>query len=439
MRLCLVRFLPIFSLLAFLVSACDGNDSKFSTVSSKGAVEEEGSADALGGEMQSDNLGGSGDSEEETFSSKVKEEMPSESMMGQSSSHEEEQEEKEIVLSTSDSAYIVLAESRIPPIPKRVHDFMFVVDNSVSMDAVLDKMKKGFSTLSKSAFPEGSKIAFMTSNAAHGNNIHPEFNDYQGINYEPGFLKPVTGQDIERFVENSAVLSSVRNKYTIKEGCDGWFAPSALTKGGSTCFAAHSQISLTPTYVEPLSYAFMQYMERHGANAFRPNADVHVIFVTDTQYIGVHKAAGEDLWEKSPKNYGEIKEGITIFGLGVDSLTMHAIAPTEEKKGTCSEPWISNNYTFDGKPYYNVIAEQSGGISIDVCSATNYETILSKIAVSAAKKKIEIELTQADLTKDDLIVKVNGEAISTFIFSDGIVTLWVDGESASQIVVEAKK
>jgi hypothetical protein len=99
-----------------------------------------------------------------------------------------------------------------------VADYLFVLDNSVSMVKYAQKVANGLAAIPQSSFPESSKLAVMTTMVAENPLAtsvvaHQDINrqDYTCIDREPGFLELVDAESVRRFRSCSGWIYSARN------------------------------------------------------------------------------------------------------------------------------------------------------------------------------------------------------------------------------------
>ena len=257
-----------------------------------------------------------------------------------------------------------------PQMRTPVVDFLFVVDNSTSMGRIRDLVRSGLVGLyDEDPFPGEARIAVMSTipaNPADLNQLHPRVNDQGAQRFEPGFLKLVDQAGIERFRKEAPMLG---DSFQF-DGCeDAWFEPWQENDQGVPCMVAHTQISRTPVRVEAGLSAFQQFLQkREGQNTFREGAAVHVIFVSDTHSPGL--SGGLNRLERTglevdPITYADLQQLVDADNL-VRSFKVHAIAPATE----CVEEWAHL-----GPRYFNV-ATESGGATLDICTAEDYSTFI---------------------------------------------------------------
>jgi hypothetical protein len=260
-----------------------------------------------------------------------------------------------------------------PDMRTSVVDFLFVVDNSSSMARIRDLVRSGLvSAYDDDPFPADARIAVMSTipaDPADLSRLHPRVNNLGSQEFEPGFLRLVNAQGIERFRRASPDLGASFRF----DGCeDAWFEPWEENADGVPCLVAHTQISGTPVRVEAGLSALQQFLQKQvGESTFRDGAAVHVIFVSDTHSPGLSGGKGRLLktgLEVDPITYGDLQQLVDADN-SVSSFKVHAIAPATE----CVEEWAHL-----GPRYYDV-AEASGGATLDICTADDYAPFIRSL------------------------------------------------------------
>jgi hypothetical protein len=264
-------------------------------------------------------------------------------------------------------------------------DYLFVVDDSVSMANILDSFHRGFEGLSDSdAFPANAKIAVMNMTPADPDNLrrrHPVVPFRSQAALSPGFLRLVDSAGIHRF--NQAALLSERLEPLEHEGCSAWFSPDATNAQGEPCLLAHTQLVLGRSVAEAGLVSFAQLLQKsRGRPLFREGAAVSVIFVSDTHGPGFRPGQPDSFMEEQfdelvglQPGYSQLRTMVEATQL-VASFRVHAIAPERE----CSEPWMD---WID--PVYFEAARAGEGVSADSCTTTDYSQVIRSIAERGAE------------------------------------------------------
>jgi len=255
----------------------------------------------------------------------------------------------------------------------QVVDYVFVVDNSVSMRSVIGKVRKGFESLDTDAFPPETRIAVLSTLPADPDDLSRLHNAVppKVLRHDAGFGHFVSAKTIRRAKRVKRLASS----YPM-EGCgdDGWFRPGETNAAGESCLVAHTQSTLMVAETEAGLTAFKQLLQRNeGQLTFRPGAAVNVVFVSDTHDPGVGARVAGDLLTDRP-TAEELIELVDRDNV-ISSLRFHAIAPEVE----CVERWFHL-----GASYFDV-ADATGGATIDMCTAEDYRPILDQLFDDGAR------------------------------------------------------
>jgi hypothetical protein len=255
----------------------------------------------------------------------------------------------------------------------QVVDYVFVLDNSVSMRAVLDRVRKGFAGLQASDFPAETRIAVLTTLPADPDDLselHPAVPP-RILKHDAGFGRLVSGASIR----DARRVQKLRRHYRL-EGCgeDGWFSPGDTNAQGESCLVAHTQTTLMASQTEAGLTALDQLLQRNdGKPTFRPGAAVNVVFVSDTHDPGIGGRAAMGLIEDRPTPEA-LAQRIEKDNV-VSSIRFHAIAPATE----CVERWMHF-----GPSYYDA-AEYTGGAIVDMCTENDFQPILDRVFDEGAR------------------------------------------------------
>lgn len=264
-------------------------------------------------------------------------------------------------------------------------DYLFVIDDSVSMENILDLFNRGFEALSDSnAFPANARIAVMNMTPAHPDNLrrrHPVVPFRAHAIPGPGFVRLVDSAGIQRF--NQAALDLDRAEFMEYEGCEAWFSPKDTNAQGSSCLLAHTQLGLRRSVAEAGLISFAQLLQKNrGKPIFREGAAVNVVFISDTHGPGFRPGQPDSLMDESfeelkglQPGFAQLKRMVEATQL-VSSFRVHAIAPESE----CSEAWMD---WLD--PVYFEVARDGEGVSADSCSTTDYSEVIRSIAELGAE------------------------------------------------------
>ncbi len=299
-------------------------------------------------------------------------------------------------------------------------DVLFVVDNSVSMRAVLDQLDDGLAALTADGvFPARTRIAVTSTTPRDPIAIHAPHRAVSlrsVVRNDPGFAGLVDAKRLERFrsLNGEGILERMP-----LPGCDAWFAPTATVPGRAdvSCLMAHTQIAETPHGVEAGLVALGQLLAYEEAARPRPGASFNVIFVSDTHDPGLAPdAAGyDDLLDMRPDARALAEQVMGEYEAA--GFRMHAIAPASPCSG---EPWSGTSY-FDA-------AEATGGMTLDVCTAqpSDYVALAKRIAEESSKAQAPVVALSAGAEEVEEVL-VDGAPVGFAVGSTGRTVL-LDGE-----------
>lgn len=284
-----------------------------------------------------------------------------------------------------------------------VADYLFVLDNSISMVKYSQKVANGLAAIPQSSFPESSKLAVMTTMVAVNPLAptlvtHPDINrqDYTCIDREPGFLELVTAESIRQFRGCAGARADYVAKYAL-DGCEqGWFGPFDQNAAGQRCFSAALQNSFSPIGCEAGLLALEQMLQRNeGRSVFRKGAAVNVIFVSDEQE-GCKSPSTRGQYSHAEKLTQMIKQNSNS-----SSVKFHGIVPTTVSEGI--------------RKYTTEIAT-TGGIAIPMDQErTDYRDVIQKIIESKADL-ISSNFDLGEIVQVVTKVEIDGQATSNFEF-----------------------
>lgn len=264
------------------------------------------------------------------------------------------------------------------PIP--VADYLFVIDESVSMRHVMRHVRKGFASLRrKDVFPTGARVAVLYTTPADPTDLSAPYPAQTRVGADtlvPGFLDLVDGPRIAAYVAAAPKKYAARFKHP---GCTAWFAPTDKNAEGTSCLQAALQVPLLPGRFEAGLVALDQWLDKSaGTPRFRSGAAVNVVFVSDTHDPGAdvdqdraHPEAAADLVAERP-DLGQLRARVTE---PISAFRIHAIAP----RGFCGERWDEASY-FD-------VADDAGGVEADVCTTDDYRPILQQIGLEGSVRQ----------------------------------------------------
>jgi len=294
-----------------------------------------------------------------------------------------------------------------------VADFLFIVDNSSSMENVIDRVRRGFETLAKdNPFPAKSRIAVMSTLPAKEfdrRRPHRAVRSSSMLAHDPGFMNLIDGRRIATY---RRLMPEIADRFA-QDGCDeAWFGPTDVNSAGVPCIVAHTQTGMRDVRVEAGLTALKQILLRDGDEPlFRPGAAANVIIVSDTHDPGASPRKQDimELVQMRPE-YAEL-QALVDKNSTVASFRIHAVAP----KTVCSENWSEI-----GPVYFDAV-EASGGRSVDVCTAEDYSTLIRDIAQSGSvptravfplgKRAREVEYVEIDQIDVPFRVSERGDVV----------------------------
>jgi hypothetical protein len=248
-----------------------------------------------------------------------------------------------------------------------VVDVLFVLDHSVSMRHVVARVQEALVDLDAAAFPAETRIAFTSTLPARPdrlNSVHRAAKRRGRMQWDPGFAQLVSRDTIAAARANTPEIAD----HFAHDGCDAWFRPGDTNAAGVSCMVAHSQISQQGVGVEAGLTAVDQLMARRtGRPTFRPGASVNIVFISDTHDPGIGPNAAAELIDLRPTGHDLVQA--ILADNPVSAVRLHAIAPETE----CVEQWAHI-----GPSYFDAV-EATGGVKLDVCTATDYRPLLTTI------------------------------------------------------------
>jgi hypothetical protein len=308
-----------------------------------------------------------------------------------------------------------------------VADYLFVLDNSISMVSNATKVGQGLAAIAKETFPESARIAVMTTMAAADPlatslvaHVDINRNNYGAcINREPGFLSFVDKASMDAF-KSCGPPAEYANKY-VKTACEsGWFKPFDVNSAGDRCFTAALQNSFHAVGCEPGLLALEQLLQRNnGKPLFRENAAVSVIFISDEQE-GCTAAAtrGNTLDAAGTSNR---LRSLIENNSKVLSVKFNGIIPPVAKVP-------ANTLS-----YANVISAV-GGKAFDISSPTaDYNSMIEQL-IQAKVDNTASEFSIPAMSKKVTSVEVDGVVTSGFTFDSSRSKVSVQGLDPNKTV-----
>gem|GEM_PF-4484015 len=292
-------------------------------------------------------------------------------------------------------------------------DILFVVDESVSMNAVLTQFQEGFASLDESVFPKETQIGFTNMAPAQidaNGALNPSeaFVTNKNITELPGFLQLVSGDSIAQALASPNLSAAVKSRFS-EPGCAPWFAPSDKNVNNVSCVQAASQIARIGTGVEAGVVSLSQlseHMTSTDQKLFRDGAIANVIFVSDTHdpgqnYYGRANATAEIM------PYSDLKESIMNNNPLIADLRFNGILPLPEVgnslldglntlgelANTAAEATGVTNEGLHGYSYLDYI-KQSNGYALHIANSDWKTAVKSMIETVGTSQKPLLSLSE---------------------------------------------
>lgn len=264
-------------------------------------------------------------------------------------------------------------------------DFLFIFDNSGSMNQSLNQLRSGFESLGGASWPADSRVAVMTTlpgDPRNLNQIHPDVNAYPNINLDPGFLNLVSEAARKKFINAPGTTVKGKQGFTEEMCADEWFKPKDVSPQGRPCLSVAIQSPFEGVGVEAGLVALSQIVKKRP-KLFRSGTNVNVVFVSDTQDPGKSSPSVQAL----RPTYAELKPLIESNNT-VAGIKLHGITPSENCQTGEGKP---SAQTGRGLPYQDAI-KASGGVWLDYCEGqqirTNYKPVAEQILAAASPEPV---------------------------------------------------
>lgn len=288
-----------------------------------------------------------------------------------------------------------------------IADYLFVLDNSVSMVDEAGRVSLGLTGIAKEKFPESALLAVMTTmGSSNPTAATPtptsDTKKYTCIEKEPGFLSLVDRASVQAFKSCLGVPAEYAAKYR-KTACEsGWFKPFDVNANGERCFSAALQNPHSPVGCEPGILAVEQLLARNaGKPLFRANAAVSIIFISDEQ-----KDCGLAMTRGNPMGGVDRAENLKRLIKGnsnVASIQFHGIIPAP------------GNVPTDTLAYEKVISHV-GGRAVPIADlAARYDSIMEDI-ITATVDNVAPDFIIPGSAKKVTSVEISGVPTKQFQF-----------------------
>lgn len=284
-------------------------------------------------------------------------------------------------------------------------DFLFVFDNSVSMQDDLDNMKRGFESMGSAKWPSDTMIAVMTTmpgNPTNLNDVHPSVNRYASIEKEPGFLSLMSETARTSFrTANRSMRARLSEPMCLQE----WFKPSDKNSAGKSCLSAAIQSPFTGVGVEAGLVAVHQILDKRR-QLFRTNSNAHIVFVSDTQDPGKDPAGNANVMALNNlrPTFEALKNKI-MSNSSIAGVKLHGVTPSPN----CSA--AENVASRLGTPYQDAI-RASGGTWLDFCDGnsarSNYVPVAEQIVANTLPEPVFV---LSEIVASIVKVEVSGQPL----------------------------
>lgn len=257
-------------------------------------------------------------------------------------------------------------------------DILFVVDESISMNTVIQQVRQGFVSVSQQAYPGDSKIAVMNMSPAYVNAdssinfSQPFVTKVSGLAHQPGFLKLVSRAGIQNYKNQ---IPADAAKFPLPGCAAQWFQPQDTDASGANCLLGATQLALQPIGVEAGIVSLFQMAKRQtslGAKLFRDRALVNVVYVSDTHDPGAGYYDQPGAYATIP-TLAQLKTVILANNPSILDLKINGIVPLPTAGsllltglnvvGTLPSSSSVSGESTNGFSYLNLIKE-SGGVAL---------------------------------------------------------------------------
>lgn len=270
-------------------------------------------------------------------------------------------------------------------------DYVFVIDNSVSMGKMIKKVHAGFTAVAGSAkFPEYARVGVlsMTIEESAGN-----------AGKKVGYLKLVDKSQIA----NSNRSNKIKGNFP---GCGPWFTPREKDASGNYCLVSASQFTLPGIGIEAGISSFQRMVKAAQKGLFREGALVNVIFVSDTHEPGKNDPTLTAAL--TSKGFADLAKTVRENS-NISQLKFHAIVPVTGKCSNSNES--THNYS------YLPLVDASKGLKRH-CDLVDYSSFISDMVVnSIVKESFKIDLPEKFSAVES--VTISGDEVNFDLAEDG--------------------
>ncbi len=318
-------------------------------------------------------------------------------------------------------------------------DILFVLDDSCSMQTIIDNVKNGVDSVSSLSFAPNTEMAVTYMSPALKSEMGgydfsaPFYADSQNA---PGYLQFVSQNSLDTFLQTLSTQeqsTQLAQNFTSPVCAEEWFAPGSTvtTVGGSgSCLSGAMQIPNYCTVVEAGGLVVDQLTKKLsglGKDLFRDQSNAHIIFVSDTHDAGANFYGTNVKHPDRMPNVDELKAAILSNNPNVQSIRFSGIVPLpllgdEKLNGlnvigavpqTPEEQYINSEGDHDFS-YLDLIKE-TGGVAMHAQSDDWSVAMNELIQFTETPSSVLVLLQQA--VEEVKSVKINGVVINSSQFS----------------------
>jgi hypothetical protein len=272
-------------------------------------------------------------------------------------------------------------------------DYLFVVDNSTSMESIIHRMQRGFKEIAeRGEFPKTAKIGVISTSVDEASKPGSKIVGYKAL------------------ANRASIARSERTNKGTYPGCEnGWFSPSDKDARNQYCLTSATEFKLYGTKFEAGLSAVDNLFEAHKSQQlFRKGALVNVVFFSDTHDVG---APRKNITNKA--SYDSLvarRNAYTVNGFlekarqgsSISSIKFHGVVP-QSPRGACG-----NDEANPSVYSYSKLIEASDGKQVH-CSENDYVSFISGM-VQNSKVASKIVKLPDDFAGEIAEVKIDGSA-----------------------------
>ncbi len=278
-------------------------------------------------------------------------------------------------------------------------DYLFVVDNSTSMDSIIYRMQTGFKEIAeRGEFPDSAKIGVIST----------------AVDQATGDGAKIVG--FKALANKASIAKSNRKNKTLYPGCDnGWFSPSDKDSRGQYCLTSATEFRLYGTKFEAGLSAVDNLLDANiSKQFFRKGALVNVVFFSDTHDVGAPRA---NVNNAKYDTLAARRDSYTVEGFlskarqgsSISSIKFHGVVP-QSPLGTCGRDEKNQGMVYS----YSRLIEASDGKQVH-CTESDYVSFISGM-VENSKVASKIVKLPDGFSGEISEVKIDGVA-KEYMFS----------------------